>query len=799
MKKHLSLFFAALVAMTGNVYAAVGDTFTQGNVTYVVKSANTVGIQKVESSATNPTLSTTVIDGSNEYTVVSVEEYAFRYSEAKEIVLPETVESIAYAGFYSCKSSKITLQKGLKTIGNYAFYAARNLESITIPEGVEEIGTSTQGSVFGTCYALKSVVFPSTLKKIWNSSFYHCGLESVELPANLEEICKNTFNTCESLASVKMPSKLKTIGDGAFGGCKKLATITDMPSTVESIGEEAFFGCPLTEFAISAACTNIGTRAFANTSISKFTVGAGSKSFVLDGDAIYNSDKSLLVAYPPKSGNTTVNIADGCKGVSGGAFQGASVTTVNMPSSLIALDDFAFCQSALTNVKLSENLVYMGEQAFAATNISSMTVPNGLRDLSDAVFAGCEKLTSVTFGSNLKTFGIRQFYNCTALKEVHFTGSKAPEIGYYEYTSEAPFYGVPNKQVTIYCPKGTADAYKDFKDFDAINAITETATGIFTPTSITPADKADVSTLDKLTFAFAETATAVNTNPAIKVICGSLVSGIPMGTEVKVGMWSVLNNKTASPYVVPLDEYAEDGMPINMESGKTYFVIVPSGTFKNEAGDLNEEITLQYNGVWTEPQFMPVTISPADGSKIKQVGNVFLTFDSQVKKVYNIGDKIKLIEGTYADGVVSGNEFLGSADEWYATVDGNRLQVFPCDLDYYLTPITLKEGKDYFLVIEPKAVYNSDYVYNKQIVVKYNAEESTGVEVVESQVSVVKNGNSIDVTVAGDANVQLYNAAGVMVGNVETADVATFDDLTSGMYLVRVATANGAKTVKVVI
>ena len=210
---------------------------------------------------------------------------------------------------------------------------------------------------------------------------------------------------------------------------------------------------------------------------------------------------------------------------------------------------------------------------------------------------------------------------------------------------------------------------------------------------------------------------AVKSNPAIKVLCGKLVANIPMGDEVKVGMWSILGSKTNAPYAVPLDEYGEGGEPINMEQGKTYFVIIPGGTFKNEAGDLNEEITLQYTGTWVEPLFMPTAVDPADGSTLKKIENVYFTFESKPTKAYNCTSKIKLIEGELVDGVPTGKEVLAPADMWNANVSGNKLQVFPADYDSYLTPIPLEAGKEYFLILDAKAVYNSANVYNKQVVV----------------------------------------------------------------------------------
>ncbi|HAO63688.1 MAG: leucine-rich repeat domain-containing protein [Sodaliphilus sp.] len=799
MKRTLLLSLA--LTLFTCAYAAVGDTFVLDNVTYIVKSDNTVGIKKADSKVTSFNLTDQVTNEGTTYTVVSVEDYAFQYSEATALTLPSTITSIGYSAFSSCKAASIILPKNLKTIGNYAFYAVRNITSIEIPEGVEALGTNKSSSAFGTCYALKSIKLPSTLKTIWNSTFYNCGLETVEIPEGTTFIGKNAFNHCQKLTTVTLPSTLDSIDDGVFGDCIALTTIKGAMAGVRTIGEEAFFGCPLTEFTVPAACETIGSRAFSKTKIAKFNVAAGNANFKVIDEALYTADKSLLIAFPPESATTTLAVADGCRGIQGGAFQGAKVTKVTLPSSVIALDEFAFCQSALTDITLSDNIVFFGQQAFASTNITSMTLPQGLRDLADAVFAGCEKLTSVTVGSNVKTFGIRQFYNSKALKEVRFTGSKAPTIGYWEYSSESPFYGVPTKQVTIYCPKGTSGSYtSEFGSFEAVAAIKENATGIFTPTSIVPADKAEVATLDKLTFNFAEKAIAVKSNPAIKVLCGKLVANIPMGDEVKVGMWSILGSKTNAPYAVPLDEYGESGEPINMEQGKTYFVIIPGGTFKNEAGDLNEEITLQYTGTWVEPLFMPTAVDPADGSTLKKIENVYFTFESKPTKAYNCTSKIKLIEGELVDGVPTGKEVLAPADMWNANVSGNKLQVFPADYDSFITPIPLEAGKEYFLILDAKAVYNSANVYNKQVVVKYSAEAPTGVTVPEADSYVVAKAGAIEVGVSTTANVQVFNTAGILVGNQTATGTLTFGDLSNGLYIVRIATANGkVKTVKVML
>ncbi len=796
MKKSLLLFSA--LALFSSAYAAVGDTFDINGVTYIVKTDDTVGIKKVDSKLTEVPLSEKVTNDGVTYTVVSVEDNAFVWSEALTLTIPSTVKSLGYYSFVSSKITSISLPEGLEFIDDYAFYGCKSLTKLEIPETVTQIGQS-KGSVFATCYNLQEVKLPSKIESICKSAFYNCkALKSIIIPENVKTIGDVAFNKCESLASATIPESVEAIGKGAFGDCTSLATINGSLKNVKSIGEECFFNTALTEFTIPDALEELGSKAFANTKIKKFGFGNNSHFQLIDGN-LYTADLSLFLVYPPLSENTVVSVAKGCVGISGGAFQGSNVTSVTLPASVIAIDEYAFCQSSLEKITMTDNVVFIGEQAFAATNLTSLVLPQGLRTLADATFAGCEKLTSVTVGSNVKDFGIRQFWKATNFKELHFKGSNVPSVGYWEYTTEAPFYGIANKQVTIYCPKGLADNYKaEYGSFDQVGQIVDSEPGIFNPATITPAPEAEVTTLDKIALTFAEDVTVVNRTPSIKVLCGSYVGNIPMGTEVEVGSWSIIGTDKKAPRIVPLDEYGEDGNPINMEDGKEYFVIIPAGLFKNAAGDANEEITLHYIGKWIEPQYMPVSVDPADGANISEVGNVFLTFESKVYKSYGAENKIKLIKGELVDGVPVGTETMGEAEEWRINLDDCRAQIYPADLDYYLTPIKLEADQDYFFVVGAKALRNSDYVYNKQIVIRYS--KNSGVSVVEEGATyAVKSGDALKVYLGEEAqNVALYNAAGVLVNSVANAeDEVSFDGLAHGLYIVNINFGKTTKAIKV--
>lgn len=109
MKRTLLLSLA--LTLFTCAYAAVGDTFVLDNVTYIVKSDNTVGIKKADSKVTSFNLTDQVTNEGTTYTVVSVEDYAFQYSEATALTLPSTITSIGYSAFSSCKAASIILPK----------------------------------------------------------------------------------------------------------------------------------------------------------------------------------------------------------------------------------------------------------------------------------------------------------------------------------------------------------------------------------------------------------------------------------------------------------------------------------------------------------------------------------------------------------------------------------------------------------------------------------------------------------------------------------------------------------------
>lgn len=120
------------------------------------------------------------------------------------------------------KYKTFEVPKSVTSIGSYALYNMRTLESITIPEGVKTIGHYS----FGYCTNLKDLVIPSTVNRIENYAFYGCKLlTDIVIPEGVKEIRDNTFNNCSSLTAITIPSTVEKIDSTAFKNCPSFNTI----------------------------------------------------------------------------------------------------------------------------------------------------------------------------------------------------------------------------------------------------------------------------------------------------------------------------------------------------------------------------------------------------------------------------------------------------------------------------------------------------------------------------------------------------------------------------------------------
>ena len=137
------------------------------------------------------------------------------------------------------KDTEFFVPDTVKTIGDFAFYGTKALESINIPDSITNIGTDA----FGECSGLKEVVIPDSVTSMGEAVFYKCtSLEKVKLSVNITSPNPAVFQYCSSLKEVVLPESMKFISFFMFSYCKEITNVV-LPDKLNSILSSAFQNC----------------------------------------------------------------------------------------------------------------------------------------------------------------------------------------------------------------------------------------------------------------------------------------------------------------------------------------------------------------------------------------------------------------------------------------------------------------------------------------------------------------------------------------------------------------------------
>ena len=379
--------------------------------------------------------------------VTSIGDRAFEYcTNLSFIAIPQSVISIGRSAFYCCYNLiSVTIPESVTSIEYMAFYGCSNLTSITIPENSQLINIG--GSVFdGTAWYdnqsngltyIGKVLYQYKGTMIWN--------ESLTIKEGTKAIADRAFYNCSKLIHISIPQSVTSIGDETFSGCTSLDYLY-LPQNLMSIGSSAFAGCTsLTSITIPQSVTSIGMGAFQNcSSLTSITIPENSQLTIIEAYAFVRTawyDKQpdgliyvgkVLYKYKgtmPK--NTSINVQEGTKGISGSAFEFCSgLTSITIPASVTYIGDVVFsCCSSLTDITVAEgNTVYDsrgGCDAIIETNsntliagCSATIIPEGVTAIGDWAFEYCYNLTSIIIPEGVTTIGVRAFGNCSSLTSV---------------------------------------------------------------------------------------------------------------------------------------------------------------------------------------------------------------------------------------------------------------------------------------------------------------------------------------------------------------------------------------------
>lgn len=257
-----------------------------------------------------------------------------------DLVIPDSVTTIDRNAFFDSVISNgtLTLGKGLRTIGEYAFAYCSFSGGLTIPEGITEIaeGAFCSTSKYSSSSAPGKITGPLTL------------------PSTLKTIGANAFAYEGFSGELLIPDGVTSIGAKAFSECDGFGGTLSLPGSVKTVGESAFFGCEgFTSLKLSGGLTRIEKQSFA------FMYGLRTEVVIPEG--VTEIGESAFSC----SGMPSVRFPSTLKKIGKQAFYFASLTKITLPDGLETIEDEALnCSKVKNAIVLPASVKTIGIKAF---------------------------------------------------------------------------------------------------------------------------------------------------------------------------------------------------------------------------------------------------------------------------------------------------------------------------------------------------------------------------------------------------------------------------------------------------
>ena len=345
--------------------------------------------------------------------LTTISEGAFKFSGLTAIDIPASVKVVSESAFSDCRDlESITLHEGLEQLDDNAFECCEKVESIEVPDSCKLIGNRVFAcwsnlksitltinddelhvpkELFSGDNNIESITIKGNLSKIPYKMFASCyKLKNLTLPDTVTEIDYGAFEYCRSLSDFTIPANVTTIGSNAFCSCKALTSLT-IPSKVESIGDGAFYASGLTSIVIPNNVTTFGSGMF------------------------YECRDLVSITLPTNITSIPSNFFSGCRGLN----------TYSIPSYITRIDSYAFSDCGLTEIRIPGTVKTIDEQAFAnCGSLIYVEIQEGVETVGDEAFCLCGALETVVIGSTVTDLAPHAFIYCDTIKTIFCTAAQ---------------------------------------------------------------------------------------------------------------------------------------------------------------------------------------------------------------------------------------------------------------------------------------------------------------------------------------------------------------------------------------
>ncbi|MFI3143628.1 leucine-rich repeat protein [Streptococcus suis] len=315
-------------------------------------------------------------------------------STLTSVTLSEGLTEINAGTFSGTSLERVTLPSAVTTIHDSAFSRVSALKDIIFSDGLKRIERS---AFDGT--GLTDVTLPSQLEYLGAGAFATESLRSIHIPQSLKEVesiywLPGPFTGATNLQTVTFETGIRQIVANLFRGSH--IESMDLPATVEEIGSSAFAESGLKEIGLQNGLKKIGASAFYRTSLESIHIPdsvteIGTLTFA-ESLKLKQAKLSASITYVPASmfSNTIlsrIDIPTGVERIEDGAFYSTNLSRVILPETLKEIGASAFADTPLTSISFPANLEKIGNGAFWKTSLEEVTIPKTIKELGGAVFS----------------------------------------------------------------------------------------------------------------------------------------------------------------------------------------------------------------------------------------------------------------------------------------------------------------------------------------------------------------------------------------------------------------------------
>lgn len=365
-----------------------------------------------------------------------------------ELAIPEGITAICTGALEGKNIKSVTFPSTLRRIDGSAFWGCTKTEFSAFPNGLEYIGNEA----FAVCQKLNWETFPTSVTYIGKDAFKDTKWYDIQPdgPLYLNTLAYGYKGNIPSGATLNIPEGITTISDYAFAteSWRGYFDAITLPQSLTTIGTEAFMSQKkVAQIALPMALVSIGNHAFhgcegltaVDVPVSCQDIG----NYAFYGSGITSATIGggaigdwCFYGSPLKS----VTLSHGVTSIGAMAFYQCPLESIEMPETVTTLGREAFdgC-SQLTHLVLSPNIPAVEYRTFMdCTSLTEVTIPNGVEYINEEAFYRCENIVTLKIGAKIKVIGPRAFFGTQALKQVYVAAAVPPQIDDYAFGTNTP-------------------------------------------------------------------------------------------------------------------------------------------------------------------------------------------------------------------------------------------------------------------------------------------------------------------------------------------------------------------------